>query len=152
MFFHFLVTAQEGAVLVDAVGQFSVHHVVIDGQGVDAGLHQEDLVLHHPFQEGAAHIPVGGPALGLLLLHGTLDVRDQDDFVADDGDGLVHESAGILLGGKARRQEQGRCEDEKSELHINKLPISIDDEFSFAKRIFEQLLFQTGDQFVFPGA
>ena len=123
-----------------------------DRPWADAGLHQEDLVLHHPFQDGAAHVPVGGPALGLLLLHGAFDVRDEDHFVADDGDGLVHEPARVLLGGKARREKQGRCEDDKSELHINKLPISIDDEFSFAKRIFEQVLFQTGHQFVFPGA
>ena len=123
VFLQFFVAAEIGAELVDAVGQFAVHHIVADREGVDAGLHQEDLGLHHVLQDVAAHVPVGGPALGLHLLHLALNIGDQNHFVAHNGDCLVHEAALVLLGGEARCQKKGRREDDNSTFHINKSQI-----------------------------
>ena len=123
VFLHLFVPAQIGPELVDAVVQFAFHHLVVDGERVDPGLHQEDLGFHHVLQDGAAHVPVGGPALGLHLLHFALDVRDHDHFVSHDGDGLVHKSALVFLGGEGGRDQQCRRKDDKPLLHINKSQI-----------------------------
>ena len=79
------------------------------GEGVYAGLHQEDFALHHHLQDFATEIPVAGAADGTLLLDFGLDVRQEDGLSSYYGYGFVHHAL-VLLGvqGEAGHQQGGQ--------------------------------------------
>ena len=98
---HSIVSAKGGAHLVHLLGQLGLHIVLVDGERVDAGLHQEEFAAHHILKELAADVTVRGIAAGAHHLHLLLYFRKGDKLAAHHGDGLI-DNVLILL---RRRRE-----------------------------------------------
>ena len=102
-----LLAARQGQVVGHILLQLGGHLVLVDHQGVHAGLCQIKFGLHHIFQDLAA---VGGLALCPRGLDLRLDIGERDHLVAHDGHGLVHDSLIPLCGSGHARQHHQRTE------------------------------------------
>ena len=109
---HPFVPSERRAHLVHLLAQLGVHHFLVDGQGVEAGLHEEEFGLHHGFQQLAADVAVRGHAAGGHHLDFLFYVGKGYEFTAYRGDGLVHYALILLgAGGKSGSGRQGRNAD-----------------------------------------
>ena len=108
--FDLVFSAQVCQHPVRLLGNAVFDHVVVDGQGVYAGLHQEELGFKDLLQHLASNVPVGGIPLGAPVLNGGLDVRDQDGFVAHHRHGLVYVLVFLRRSPRAERDGGQECE------------------------------------------
>ena len=105
--FHFLVSSEGGAHLVEPVIELGRNHLRIDIERVYAGLHQKQFGLHHALKELAAYVTVGAISLGPHHLHLRLKVRERDHLVAHHGHGFVNHTLIFLRLGYGTNAEQG---------------------------------------------
>ena len=111
VFLHAFVAAEGRAHLVHLLGQLGLDHFLVDGQGVEPGLHEEEFALHHVLKELAADVAVGRIAAGVHHLDFLLDFGEGDEFAADHGHGLVHDAAVFLRGRRHAEGQQRRGKD-----------------------------------------
>ena len=85
--------------------QLAGHIFLIDSEGVDPGLHEEELGIKHLLEMFASYILVGVVVAVNPHRHDlALKLGEGNHFIADNGDGLVHKAALVFLGGGVPRQ------------------------------------------------
>ena len=126
VFLRLFVATEGSAHLVYPLGKLGLHHLVVHLQGVDAGLHEEELGLKHALEEVATGVAVRSHALGAHHLHLLLEFAQRDELATHDRYGLVDYAVvflglrGWCAGYEDCRAQQG-CADYLFSIHLRRL-------------------------------
>ena len=109
IFLHFVISSKAGADCVHPLVEICHNHFLVDGQGVNFGLHQEHLRFEYVLQNVAAHILVGGISVGAHHLHFLFDVGEHYELSAHYRYGLVYQTVVFLCSGCCGYAQAGCC-------------------------------------------